>query len=116
MENPGSTVRAAVKSLIRKNPDVQRTVAAMRKRGLKNKYIEAEIGRAFLGCLWEQWKELPDRWLDVLRALENGQSNSRSPNPNVLGILVSNVPPIVEMPRNNTIIGFKKLHVFLAQF
>ena len=35
-----------------------------------------EIGRAFLGCLWEARHGMPDRWPAVLRGLREGKSSA----------------------------------------
>ena len=67
-------VMRAVRSVIRDNPDVARAFTAMRQRGLPRKEAQEEIGRAFLGCMWEASRSLPDRWPAVLAALEQGKS------------------------------------------
>ena len=46
----------------------------MRERGLSLDESREEIGLAFLGCLWEMEKGLPNRWLQALHGLREGRS------------------------------------------
>jgi hypothetical protein len=61
--------------LKRENPDVQNAAKAMQARGLSKQFVDEEIARAFLGCLWERDRGLPDRYSEVLTALGNGTSS-----------------------------------------
>jgi hypothetical protein len=68
-----------VEKLKRENSDVRRTVQSMLDRGFEAKRIDEEIGRAYLGCLWEAWgrshlDQLSDRLPQVLAALAEGKS------------------------------------------
>jgi hypothetical protein len=67
-------VMQLVRSVIRDNPDAASALAAMRQRGLPRREAEEEIASALLGCLWEASRGLPDRWLAVIRGLEQGKS------------------------------------------
>jgi hypothetical protein len=64
----------AVAGLLRDNDQARSAFDAIRQRGLSRKFAEEEIGRAFLGCLFEVWKGYPDRLAEVLEALRNGRS------------------------------------------
>jgi hypothetical protein len=46
----------------------------MLRRGLSLQQAEAEIGKALLGCLWEQSKGRPNRWLAALKSLREGRT------------------------------------------
>jgi hypothetical protein len=46
----------------------------MRARGVSDEECKAEIGRAFLGCLCEQWRGMPDRLASVFGAMEKGRT------------------------------------------
>jgi hypothetical protein len=65
-------MRETVKKLRTENPDVQRAIKAMLARGLDAQFIDQEIGRALLGCLWEVNAGHPDRWIEVLSWLGEG--------------------------------------------
>ena len=69
-------VSKTIDGLIRDNPDVQQTYNALLERGDSIEWAREEIARVFLGCMWEANKELPDRWLKVLRALRDGHSTA----------------------------------------
>jgi hypothetical protein len=60
--------------MIRLNPDAAKAVAAMRQRGLPRREAQQELARALTGCMWEASRGMPDRWLAVLAALEQGKS------------------------------------------
>src|SRR6516225_11063322 len=76
---PGSNKEVArvARNLIRENEDVRLTVKALEARGVLRRKAELEIGRAFLGCLWEARRGMPDRWPAVLRGLREGQSSAK---------------------------------------
>lgn len=65
-----------VQVMIRDNPDVRKTVYALRERGASRKAAKEEIARAFLGCLWEANSGMPDRWSDVLKSLQDGRTTA----------------------------------------
>lgn len=67
-------IEQVVRNVIREDPRVRQAFSAMRERGMSESEAEAEIGRAFLGCLWEVWKEMPDRSANVWSALAAGSS------------------------------------------
>jgi hypothetical protein len=67
-------VMQVVRDFIRGNPDAARALAAMQRRGLPKEAAQEEIARAFLGCLWEAERGLPDRLTAVLKAIEDGKS------------------------------------------
>ena len=75
---PGSKkeMERVVRNLIRENEDVRLTVKALEVRGVPRRKAELEIGRAFLGCLWEARHGMPDRWSAVLRGLREGKSSA----------------------------------------
>jgi hypothetical protein len=67
-------VMRSVREMIRVNPDAANAVAAMRQRGLPRREAQEELARALTGCMWEVSRGMPDRWLAVLAALEQGKS------------------------------------------
>jgi hypothetical protein len=67
-------VMRAVREMIRFNPDAAKAVAAIRQRGLPRREAQEELARAMTGCMWEASRGMPDRWLAVLAALEQGKS------------------------------------------
>src|SRR5262245_2271856 len=75
---PGSKKEMArvVRNLIRENDDVRLTVKALEARGVPRRKAELELGRAFLGGLWEARHGMPDRWPAVLRELRAGKSSA----------------------------------------
>jgi hypothetical protein len=70
------TLKQVVKDLLRENPDARLTVHAICKRGMSRREAEAEIGRAFLACIWEQSKGMPNRWLAVLESMREGRTTA----------------------------------------
>jgi hypothetical protein len=76
---PGSNkemARVVRNLIIRENEDVRLTVKALEARGVLRRKAELEIGRAFVGCLWEARNGMPDRWPAVLRGLRDGKSSA----------------------------------------
>ena len=71
-------VMRSVREMIRVNPDAANAVAAMHQRGLPRREAQEELARALTGCMWEVSRGMPDRWLAVLAALEQGTSESRT--------------------------------------
>jgi hypothetical protein len=66
-------MRALVKEFKRQHPDdAQRVVKAMLAQGLEPAFVDQEIARAILGCIWEMERGYPDRLAEVLEALAAG--------------------------------------------
>ena len=72
MPGPNKEMARVARNLIRENEDVRLTVKELEGRGVLGRKAELEIGRAFLGCLWEARHGMPDRWPAVLRGLRAG--------------------------------------------
>jgi hypothetical protein len=60
--------------LLRDNDDVRSAFNAMRCRRISCEEAQAELLRAFLACLWEMERGLPNRWLQLLAGLSAGYS------------------------------------------
>ena len=73
LDEPMSSIVTGLKD---ENPDVQNAYAGMIKRGESPEHADQEIGRAFLGCLWEQNKGMPDRFQEVFAGLAAGKSSA----------------------------------------
>lgn len=71
LKEPMSSIVTGLKD---ENPDVQNAYAEMIKCGESSEHANQEIGRAFLGCLWEADKGMPDRFQEVLAGLATGKS------------------------------------------
>jgi hypothetical protein len=69
-------LKQVVKDLLRENPDARLAVDAICKRGMSRREAEAEIGRAFLACMWETSKGMPNRWLAVLESMREGRTTT----------------------------------------
>jgi hypothetical protein len=68
-------LRRAVRDMIRNDPDVARAHSAMRRRrGLSKQDAQDELARGLIGCMWETWRGMPNRWCAVLQALAQGTS------------------------------------------
>jgi hypothetical protein len=67
-------IAVLVRELLRDNPEVRSAFDAMRKRQLSSEEARAELGRAFLACLWEMERGRQNRWLQVLHGLRDGHS------------------------------------------
>lgn len=67
-------LRRAVLTLIDENHDVKRAFDSLTKRGLSDRFAEAEIGRALLLCLLEANWEMPNRFASILDEVVDGQS------------------------------------------
>jgi hypothetical protein len=65
-----------VSDLLRDNQNVCSVFQTMRERRIPCEEARAEIGRAFLGCLWEMERGLPNRWLQILDGLREGRSTA----------------------------------------
>ena len=76
MPGPNKEMAGVARNLIRENEDVRLTVKELEGRGVLGRKAELEIGRAFLGCLWEARHGMPDRWPAVLRGLREGKSSA----------------------------------------
>ena len=76
MPGPNKEMAGVARNLIRENEDVRLTVKELEGRGVLGRKAELEIGRAFLGCLWEARHGMPDRWSAVLRGLREGKSSA----------------------------------------
>jgi hypothetical protein len=76
MPGPNKEMARVARNLIRENEDVRLTVKELEGRGVLGRKAELEIGRAFLGCLWEARHGMPDRWPAVLRGLREGESSA----------------------------------------
>jgi hypothetical protein len=76
MPGPNKEMARVARNLIRENEDVRLTVKELEGRGVLGRKAELEIGRAFLGCLWEARHGMPDRWPAVLRGLREGKSSA----------------------------------------
>src|SRR5262249_4531103 len=76
MPGPNKEMARVARNLIRENEDVRLTVKELEGRGVLRRKAELEIGRAFLGCLWEARHGMPDRWPAVLRGLREGKSSA----------------------------------------
>jgi len=73
LDEPMSSIVTGLKD---ENPDVQNAYVGMIKRGESSEYANQEIGSAFLDCLWEQNKGMPDRFQEVFAALAAGTSSA----------------------------------------
>lgn len=69
-------MKSTVDQLLRENIDVQSAHQAMIKNGRQETEATEEIARAFLGCLWEANRGMPDRFKSVLQDLANGKSTT----------------------------------------
>jgi hypothetical protein len=63
-----------VRNMIRQDQRAAAAFAALRGRGSSEQYAEEELARAFLGCMWEAGNGYPDRFTEVLQAIENGRT------------------------------------------
>jgi LmbE family N-acetylglucosaminyl deacetylase len=63
-----------VGDLLRENPEARTTYTALREQGHSDIRACEELARALVGCVYEAWHGMPDRWADVLRALREGRS------------------------------------------
>jgi hypothetical protein len=69
-------VMTTVQDLLVESPAVRRAYDAMIARGLSDLFVREQIGRAYLGCLWEALHGLPDRFPAVLQALSDGRTTA----------------------------------------
>jgi hypothetical protein len=76
MLGPNKEMARVARNLMREHEDVRLTVQALEARGVLRRKAELEIGRAFLGCLWEAQHGMPDRWPAVLQGLREGKSSA----------------------------------------
>jgi hypothetical protein len=67
-------ISVLVSEMVRDNSAVRSTFEAMREHRMSSEEARGELGRAFLGCLWEMEMGLPNRWLQVLNGLREGRS------------------------------------------
>ena len=70
----GATIGKVLALLKADNVSVQRALARLKARGLSDKDADAEITQAFLGCLSEQDRGLPNRFTDVLEQIAAGRT------------------------------------------
>lgn len=73
LKEPMTGIVAGLKD---ENPDVQNAYAEMIKRGESSAYANQEIGRAFVGCVYEADRGMPDRFQEVLAAIAAGKSTA----------------------------------------
>lgn len=71
-----ATIRKVLILLKADNAYVQRALARLKARGLSDKDADAEITRAFLGCLSEQDRGLPNRFTSVLKQIAAGRTTA----------------------------------------
>ena len=74
MNEPNKEVMAVVENILQEDENARMTYDALIARGLSGQDSREEIARAYLGCMWEVWNGMPDRWLDVLSSLREGRA------------------------------------------
>ena len=68
------TASSFIRELLNDNQNVRSAFDAMRGRRIPCEEAQAELLHAFLGCLWEMKRGLPNRWLQLLAGLSAGYS------------------------------------------